>query len=85
MFVNVGTIKAIGNIVGGIAGSATVGMVINNFVPATANALQKAEMVVGGALIAGVVGAKCGEYAEEVIDNIDGLIHGKQAEIENKN
>lgn len=72
--VNFEMVKAVGNVVGSIAGSATVATIVKSFIPATATAVQKAEMVVGGVLIGGIVGCNCGKYAEDFIDSVGKLV-----------
>lgn len=78
--VNLEMVKAVGNIVGSIAGTATVGTIVKSFIPATATAMQKAEMVVGGALIGGIVGSNCGKYAEDLIDSVGKLVNPPKEE-----
>ena len=73
--VNFEMVKAVGNIVGSIAATATVTTIVKSFVPATATAVQKAEMLVGGVLIGGIVGDNCGKYAEHLIDSVDKMMN----------
>lgn len=83
--VNFEMVKAVGNIVGSIAGSATVATIVKSFVPVTATAVQKAEMLVGGVLIGGIVGGNCGKYAEELIDSVGKLVNLPKEESKEEN
>ena len=78
--VNFEMVKVVGNLVGSVAGGSTVGIIVKQFIPASASALQKAEMIVGGTLIGGVVGIECGKYAEQMIVNIEQFVKGKTEE-----
>ena len=78
--VNFETIKVVGNLVGSVAGGGTVGVILRQFIPASASALQKAEMIVGGTLIGGVVGIECGKYVEQMIGNVEEFVKVKTEE-----
>ena len=81
---NIENVKIAGEIVGSIAGSGTVGIIIGQLIPEGLSTIKKVEVLIGTGLLGGIAGAACGKYMRKQIETVGNFIEDIK-DIKNEN